>query len=60
METEIRLFNGGRVWAVVIDWGPEMYDEEETWGWTKKRLPFLASIDGRLYQRGSGGYFYSI
>ncbi|QMW01688.1 hypothetical protein [Spirosoma foliorum] len=60
MEVEIRFFNGSKAWAQVIDWGSGVFDEEETWGWPAKRVPFLASVDGRLYQRGYGGYFYAL
>ncbi|WP_093834269.1 hypothetical protein [Spirosoma endophyticum] len=58
METEIRLFNGGRVWGQVVEWGPEQLDNEEIWGWGKKRLPFLVLVYGQLYQRGADGYYF--
>lgn len=57
MYVEISLIFGGKAWAEVIEWGPEEYNDKEIWGWSKKRLPFLVLVDGRLYQRGGGYYF---
>ena len=60
MYVQIDLFFGGKTLAHVVSWGNEVYDEDEIWGWPKKRLPTVVSVDGRLHQRGFGGYYYPI
>jgi hypothetical protein len=58
MYIEISLSFGGKALAQVVEWGLMEYDEEETWGWPKKRMPFLVLVCGRLYQRGADGYYF--